>query len=108
MARTRRQWDALIAASPFPEHADDPRRLHALILAAVPAPEAVAALAALPCGRDRWELRDDVLYLRTPDGIGRSRLAPRIEPTLGVGATARNWRTVVALAELAEVAERES
>jgi uncharacterized protein (DUF1697 family) len=36
-----------------------------------------------------------------PEGIGRSRLAARAESLLGVSATARNWRTVTRLLEMA-------
>jgi uncharacterized protein (DUF1697 family) len=35
-----------------------------------------------------------VFYLYAPDGIGRSRLAAKVEKALGVTVTARNWRTV--------------
>jgi uncharacterized protein (DUF1697 family) len=42
-----------------------------------------------------------VLYLHTPDGLGRSKLAAAAERLLGVEATARNWRTVQALIALA-------
>jgi uncharacterized protein (DUF1697 family) len=45
------------------------------------------------------------LYLHAPEGIGRSRLAARAESLLGVAATARNWRTVTQLLELARGAE---
>ena len=42
------------------------------------------------------------LYLRLPHGVQGSRLSnARIESLLGVPATLRNWRTVVALVELA-------
>jgi uncharacterized protein (DUF1697 family) len=34
-------------------------------------------------------------------GVGRSKLAARVEKALGVDATARNWRTVTAIRELA-------
>jgi len=42
-----------------------------------------------------------VLYLHTPDGFGSSKLAARAERLLGVDATARNWRTVTTLVEMA-------
>jgi uncharacterized protein (DUF1697 family) len=32
--------------------------------------------------------------LYAPDGIGRSKLAAKIEKALGVPVTARNWNTV--------------
>jgi len=42
-----------------------------------------------------------VFYLHTPDGFGTSKLAARAERLLGVATTARNWRTVTALREMA-------
>jgi uncharacterized protein (DUF1697 family) len=42
-----------------------------------------------------------LLYVHAPQGIGRSRLAARAESLLGVAATARNWRTVARLLEMA-------
>ena len=35
-----------------------------------------------------------------PDGIGRSRLASKIEQRLGVTTTSRNWRTVCKLVDM--------
>jgi uncharacterized protein (DUF1697 family) len=46
-------------------------------------------------------LKDKIFYLHTPDGFGISILAARAERALGVAATARNWRTVKTLIELA-------
>jgi len=49
---------------------------------------------------ERFSLADRVFYLHAPEGIGRSRLAASAERLLGVSATARNWRTVCAIARL--------
>jgi uncharacterized protein (DUF1697 family) len=50
---------------------------------------------------ERFVLKGRVFYLHTPDGFGRSSLAGRIERFLGVPSTARNWRTVTTLLEMA-------
>lgn len=47
---------------------------------------------ALKFDSEEIALIDNVFYLHAPDGIGRSKLAARVERLLGVGATARNWR----------------
>ncbi|MEU6367948.1 DUF1697 domain-containing protein [Streptomyces sp. NPDC046931] len=52
---------------------------------------------------EQFRLGDRALYLHTPDGLGRSKLAeclsrPRL--TKGLIATTRNWNTVVKLVEL--------
>ena len=106
MAVSRPHWSAMIADNPFVQEVCEPTRLHACILAARPRPAAVAALEAKNTGTERFVLRDKILYLHTPDGMGRSRLVPRIETTLGVAATARNWNTVLALEALAAKAGR--
>jgi uncharacterized protein (DUF1697 family) len=41
--------------------------------------------------------------LHAPDGIGRSKLAAKIEKTLGVPTTARNWNSVTKLLRLTEL-----
>ena len=45
---------------------------------------------------------DTPKYLHAPDGIGRSRLAQKVDKCLGVETTGRNWRTVTRLEELAD------
>ena len=74
------------------------KKLHAVVLDADPAKAALDALAAASkdAGSERWVIRNGVLYLWTPDGFGTSS-SPIIGKTLKVGATARNWRTVLAL-----------
>jgi uncharacterized protein (DUF1697 family) len=61
----------------------------------------VRALEALAT-TERLELKDAVLYLYTPDGFGRSRVAEALDKTLKVPLTARNWNTVLKLQEMAE------
>jgi uncharacterized protein (DUF1697 family) len=47
-------------------------------------------------------LADPVVYLKLPHGYGRTKLNNAwFERKLGTAATTRNWRTVVALADLA-------
>jgi len=43
-----------------------------------------------------------VVYLYAPDGVGRSKLAAKMESCLGVPATSRNLNTVNKLLKLAE------
>ncbi len=83
-----------IAANPFPEAEGDPKTLHAFFLASVPTAPDLNALAAAAVPSERFHLTGRVFYLHAPDGIGRSKLAARVEKLLGVAVTARNWRTV--------------
>lgn len=88
--------------NPFPAATSTPRSVHLFFLAGAPDAGAPDRLLEVAAPTERFALRNDVLYLHAPDGIGRSKLAASAERRLGVPATARNWRTVTAVFELAE------
>lgn len=88
-------------ANPFPKAQNDPKSLHLFFLAESPKRPDLGALEALKSATESFALADKVLYLHAPDGIARSKLAARAERLLGVDATARNWRTVTKVLELA-------
>lgn len=97
--RKPRDLAATVAAHPFDP---DTSETHLAFLASRPATAAAARLEAVDPGADQAVLAGAHLYLRLPRGVHGSRLSiARIEKLLGVSATLRNWRTVVALAELA-------
>jgi uncharacterized protein (DUF1697 family) len=58
-------------------------------------------LEAVKRDNESFSLKGRVFYLHAPDGIGRSKLAERVERTLAVTVTARNWRTVATLMAMA-------
>lgn len=89
-----------VDGNPFPAAEEQPTRLHLFFLSGVPAADAASRLDGIATPTERFELRGGLLYLHAPDGIGRSKLAASVERRLGVEATARNWRTVTALAKL--------
>lgn len=101
LALTADQLDAAIDGNPYPEAAAEPKTLHAYFLASKPKSPDTERLARLQTPTERCRLVDRVFYLHTPDGFGRSKLAAGVERLLGVEATARNWRTVLKLAEMA-------
>jgi uncharacterized protein (DUF1697 family) len=96
-----RDLDRAIAANPFPAAAPRPTTLHASFLAEVPRHPDLDALERIRAKDERFALKNRVFYLHAPSGIGRSKLATRLEKSLGVAATARNWRTVLRLQEMA-------
>ncbi|MFE2184013.1 DUF1697 domain-containing protein [Streptomyces sp. NPDC059455] len=104
MVRTRDELAAAVEANPYPEAVAEPKTLHVVFLAGVPAD--TAALDALdPAGYapDAFRLIGREIFLHCPDGVGRSKLAAKItNARLGVPATARNWNTVTKLLTLAD------
>jgi uncharacterized protein (DUF1697 family) len=87
--------------NPFPEAEDNPKSLHLIFLADRPKKPDLKSLEALKAKSERFALKGKVLYLHAPDGFGTSKLAARVERLLGVDATARNWRTVTMLLQMA-------
>lgn len=94
-----------VESNPFPEAASEPRTLHLFFLSSPPDTPDIESLTEKRSPSERFHLDGDVFYLHTPDGIGRSRLAANVERHLGVSATARNWRTVEKLREMARSSE---
>ena len=77
-----------------PYDTSDGKILHFFFLDAVPQAPDLDGLAAVKSKTERFELMRDVFYLYAPDGIGKSKLAAKVEKAMGVPATARNWNTV--------------
>lgn len=101
MVVTRQEWSNLIVQNPFPEAVAEPTTLHAFALEAEPSHQASEALEVKSAATERVIVKGKVLYFHAPKGFGTSKLPPIIDRTLGVATTARNWNTVVRLAELA-------
>jgi len=90
-----------MASNPFPDAEKDPSKLHLLFLASIPENPDLDALESLRAQSERFAVKRDVAYLHAPDGIGRSKLAARVERALGVAGTGRNWRSVCKILEMA-------
>ncbi|RUU52373.1 DUF1697 domain-containing protein [Mesorhizobium sp. M2C.T.Ca.TU.002.02.1.1] len=94
-------FERLVKDNPYPEIAGEPTKLHAYALEREPTAEEAQRLADKCTGPERFEIKGDVLYLHAPDGLGKSVFGNLIPRTLKVPGTARNWRSVLALLEMA-------
>ncbi len=97
----RAALEAAITGNPFPGDEALDKTLHLYFLSERPTAPDFEKLDAIKGRTESYRLKDAVFYLHTPDGFGRSKLAQRVEKLLGVNATARNWRTVHKVMELA-------
>ena len=97
------EMERAVASNPFPAAESQPKALHLYFLEAMPENPDFDALASIQSSRERFALEDNVFYLHAPEGIGRSKLAARVEKLLGVSATARNWRTVCKIVSMAKL-----
>lgn len=96
-----RELQRALTSNPLTEAENDPSRLLLYFLAGVPEHPDLEEIERIKSPSERFALLGAVFYLHAADGIGRSRLAARAEKLLGVPATARNWRTVLKLMEMA-------
>ena len=93
---------AVLDQSPFSVSTVDGNLLHFYFLKVPVKTDVSNALDDMRADSESWHLTDDVFYLFAPDGIGRSKLASKVEKTLGVPTTTRNFRTVQKLIKMSE------
>lgn len=97
MVLSRAVFVAVAAANPFPDV--EGKTLHIWFLAGAPVFDTAKA-NELATPSEKFHVTDSAIYLHAPDGIGRSKLAAKMEALAGVPATARNWNTVSKLISL--------
>ena len=95
------EFQQAVAANPFIEGQSEPKKLHLFFLAAPADQPDWERLEAVRKDGEQFQLLDQVFYLYAPEGIGRSKLAVIVEKALGVPVTARNWRSVSKILEMA-------
>jgi uncharacterized protein (DUF1697 family) len=99
--RTAAELAATAAGNPFLAKAGETKRLYVTFLDRKPAAGAVEQLDPDRSPGDRFSLDGRELYLDLATGAGRTKLTlDYFERKLGVKGTARNWNTVLKLAEL--------
>jgi uncharacterized protein (DUF1697 family) len=101
MLMTLKDIENAIVANPFPEAEGEPKSLHLFFLADTADSPNLDGLEKLRADSERFKLVRKVFYLHAPNGVGRSKLAANAERLIGVPVTARNWRSIQKIVELA-------
>lgn len=99
-APTLEEWEAVIENNPFSKAAA-PSTVHAALLESAPKPADVERVRSCAVEGEAIEIVGNVAYLHTPNGFGRCKMAEKFDSWIGVTNTARNWNSVLKLAELA-------
>jgi uncharacterized protein (DUF1697 family) len=101
--RTSKEFRRIIASNPLAQEGREADKLHVTFLSDF-SPEVVReSMMKGNDGPDRYVIAGREVYLYCPDGYGRTKFSNTFfEKKLGVAATTRNWKTVNALAEMAE------
>lgn len=95
--------DLAAAVENNPYSTDIGKALQFYFLESAPKQPDLEKMRDLQSNTEQFTLTDKVCYLSAPDGVGRSKLAAKIEQCLGVPATARNWNTVSKLMQMTHV-----
>jgi len=100
--RTPAQIRALVGGNPFgAAGVERPKLLHVVFLTGPPDPDGVERLHTTELTRDVVRVVGEDLYVDYGDAVHGSKLTPAyFKRHLQVDGTARNWRTVLALAEM--------
>jgi uncharacterized protein (DUF1697 family) len=104
VVRSAEEWQTIVAKNPFPDESErDPAHLLVQFQKNAPKPADVKALQAAIQGPEIVRAVGKQLYMVYPSGVGTSKLTNTlIEKKLGTRGTARNWNTVLKLAELVQ------
>jgi uncharacterized protein (DUF1697 family) len=106
-APTLAEWDNLIARNPFAKAAANaPTTVHAALHESAPKAENVERIRACAVKGEDIKVIEGVAYIHTPNGFGTCKMAEKFDKWIGVTNTARNWNTVLKLAELGRAAEK--
>jgi uncharacterized protein (DUF1697 family) len=104
MVRSASWWAKLLEANPFGEASEaEPNRVLVGLSKRKLQPGAAQAIVAKAAAGERVEEAGGVLWFHYPDGVGTSKITPLlIDRAAGSPVTARNWRTMLKLQEMAE------
>lgn len=102
IVRTRARLAKVVEADPLGDAVDDPKRYQVTFLDSKPDAAAFSKLDESGWGDSRFALVGSELYTWTPAGVQSDRMLRDLARAhAGIDGTARNWRTVRALLELA-------
>jgi uncharacterized protein (DUF1697 family) len=103
MVRSAAAWRAYAGQCPFREAAEKEANLVLLgVCKRPPRPESAGEIEARGANGERVAIAGDALWFHYAGGVGPSKLSPSlIDRLAGAPVTARNWRTVLKLKEMA-------
>ncbi|WP_172297678.1 DUF1697 domain-containing protein [Pseudoruegeria sp. HB172150] len=93
-------YEEVLDACPYAEQGEtDGKAVHVFFADGKPK-QPDAAILALATETEAVAVAGNTAFLLAPDGIGRSKLAAKLEKALSVPVTARNWKSAVAIRAL--------
>ena len=101
VTRSAEEFRRVATGNPFLAEGVDTTKLHVAFLTDRPDATRADTLDPGPSSSDEFEVRGREVYLRCPDGMGRTRLTTAyLDKRLATTSTIRNWRTVSKLVDM--------
>jgi uncharacterized protein (DUF1697 family) len=101
--RSAKEMRAAFENNPFMQENPEENALHVMFLGDAPSAKLIQSLDPTRNPPERFIVRGKDIYLHMPKGMGQTKLTNAyFDSKLKTVSTARNWRTVAKLVELAE------
>lgn len=102
VTRSAAEFDTVASSNPFLDLESDFTKLHVVFLADRPTPAEIESLDPNRSPGDTFIVHGSEIFIHLPNGAARSKLTNAyFDSRLGTTSTARNWKTVLKLNELA-------
>jgi uncharacterized protein (DUF1697 family) len=98
--------EKILAANPFKDYEHKGKAQHIFLPFSSTIRADLAILESLKAPSEAFHLGDHAFYLYAPEGIGRSKLAEKLDRALKTATTARNLNTVETLRDMAADLEK--
>jgi uncharacterized protein (DUF1697 family) len=98
------ELDTIVKGNPYlsPEERDI-KPYHVTLLSDLPDEKKISSVKEYQDSPNEFSISGKIIYLKCPQGYGRIKINNTFfEKKLGVGATTRNWKTILTLAEMAK------
>lgn len=103
LVRSASDWSKHLKDNPFPHASErEPNRVMLLLSKKPVSKDAMRELTPYASNGERLRRVENALWIHYKNGAGKSKLTPSVlERRVGSPVTARNWRTVIKLEDLA-------
>jgi uncharacterized protein (DUF1697 family) len=104
IVRTEKEMREAVSVNPFLSEKDfDPAKMAVLFLTEKPSADQITKVANVDYPPDKFQISGSEIFIYCPNGFGRTKLYTNFfENKMKVTGTARNWKTVNTILEIAE------
>jgi uncharacterized protein (DUF1697 family) len=104
MIRTVPEVKDLFSSNPFLTEEDfQPSKMAVIFLHEAPSDTQIQKVADIDYPPDKFKISGKEIFIYCPNGFGRTKLYTNFfEKKIGVAGTARNWKTITTILDIAE------